>query len=596
MSSIGTMTARLALDYSDLMKGLRASSSGFSGVSRDAGSAQSHTRRLNQELSRSSGLLAQLGRGPGIAAIALGSAAGGLLARVTSTIAAVPGIALKLAADAEQTQISFEVMLGSADKAKQLLGELKAYADASPFGGMEVNEFAQQLANYNIQAQDIVPTIKQLGDIAAGDANKFRSLATAFGQVVSMGKLQGGEKNQFINAGFNPLKEISRTTGESMPDLAKRMEAGSISVQEVANALKTATTEGGLFFKMTERQAGTLAGKWSTMKDQIGNVLRELGVSLVENLDLKKWVEYVSANIGKIPLLFRNSGILLQSELLEWRIYFEELIPGFNQTMGDIGIMFASGWEAMTNNAHRFFASVKAGLQEIRNLTAVADAANKATANDPRHPSQWARTAMNWLDENASVNQSNGSTADFLFGKQQQQVPVDLKTGKPLSLFQSAARAAGPVLANQKDTMAPGTDWASSFLKDYRKGIEDFVAGPNGGVTNVDMLKQRQADLKEKLLAPSALQGTDVQLGGKLGDSFTGAGAPAKKAKADTAISKADTAISTAAMRGSAEAAKIFTGGSIAQKQLSVLERIEKALAKNKPPITPPMPGNLGVV
>ena len=581
MSSLGTMTARLALDYSDLMKGLRASSSGFSGVGRNAGSAQSHTRRLNQELSRTSGLLAQLGRGPGIAAIAIGSAAGGMLARVTGALAAVPGKALRLASNAEQTAISFEVLLGSADRAKAMLAELQAYADKSPFDLKGAADAAKNLAQMGIQAQDIMPAMKVLGDVSGGDTERFNRLAYAFGQVTSSGHLTGNELRQFTELGFNPLNLIAKATGEEMDALRKRMSEGAVSAAEVNAAFVKATSSGGQFENMIARQAETVAGKFSTMKDKATSVLRDLGKSLITSLDVKGWLDYMTAALGKIPYLFQNAGTLLKAELLNWRIYFAELVPEFSATMGDIGILMGSGWEAMAKNSNKFFASVKAGLQEIRNLTEVAGAANKATANDPRHPSQWMRTAMNWLDDNASVNNSTGSTADFLFGKLQQQVPVDLKTGKPLSLVQSAMRAANPVLANQQDAIKPGTDWASSFLKDYKKGIADAVAKPDGGIASIEALKKQQAELRNSLI-PAANLTAPFDFGGKPGDSF------AKAAAGKAGISgAADSASNSAANRHTEAAAKIMTSGIGRTKEVELLTKIEKHLANNNNPFKP---------
>ena len=211
-----------------------------------------------------------------------------------SALAAV-GFGVKLAADAEQTRISFEVMLGSAEKAKVMLSDLKAYADKSPFSGADTNEFALQLTNYGIAGDKILPTIRMLGDVAAGNKEKFAGLARAFGQMSSTGRLMGQDLNQFINAGFNPLQEIAAKTGESMTNLKKRMDDGGIASNEVEEAFRRATSEGGRFFGMTERQSKTLAGQWSTFRDGLDTTLRDIGASIAENLDLKGVLQSTSA-------------------------------------------------------------------------------------------------------------------------------------------------------------------------------------------------------------------------------------------------------------------------------------------------------------
>ena len=227
-------------------------------------------------------------------------------ATLAAAAAAAVGYGLKLAADAEQTAVSFEVMLGSAERARDMLGQLKAYADKSPFSGADTNNFAKMLLNYGISGEKILPTIRMLGDVAAGDKQKFEGLARAFGQMSSTGRLMGQDLNQFINAGFNPLQEIAAKTGESMAALKKRMEDGGIASDEVAQAFVRATSEGGRFYGMTERQSRTLSGQWSTFRDNLDTTLRDIGASVAEHLDLKgvlsstgQWLGFAGALVKK---------------------------------------------------------------------------------------------------------------------------------------------------------------------------------------------------------------------------------------------------------------------------------------------------------
>ena len=67
-----------------------------------------------------------------------------------------------------------------------------------------------------------------LGDVSQGNKERFDSLTLAFAQVGSAGKLSGQDLLQFVNAGFNPLNEISKMTGESMAELKERMSAGGV--------------------------------------------------------------------------------------------------------------------------------------------------------------------------------------------------------------------------------------------------------------------------------------------------------------------------------------------------------------------------------
>ena len=278
------------------------------------------------------------------------------------------GWGVQLHAQAEQTQIAFEVMLGSADSAKTMLADLKAYADKSPFSSIKTNEFAKQLLNYGIAGNKILPTIEMLGDVAAGDEQKFEGLARAFGQMSSTGRLMGGDLNQFINAGFNPLQEIAKKTNESMATLKKRMEDGGVSAQEVEGAFKDATSEGGRFFGMTARQSETLSGKFSTMKDAVATSLMTLGGQIAESLDFKGVLDHITSFASEVPHVFRNAGSLIQVAVLDWNIALYEFVPGSQGVMEKVGSVMNATWEASKASFGSFVQNLTSGLQEIKNL------------------------------------------------------------------------------------------------------------------------------------------------------------------------------------------------------------------------------------
>ena len=182
-----------------------------------------------------------------------------------------------VAANAERSAVAMEVLLGSADRAKSMLDQIYKLAAESPFGAAEFTQGAQVLLNFGVAAKDVLPTLSMLGDISAGDAEKLSRLTMVFGQMTAAGRLMGQDLLQMVNAGFNPLQQISAKTGESMLDLKKRMEAGGISSQEVAAAFRAATSDGGRFFGMTKRIAGTTMGVWMRLKDQVTMLAMQMG-------------------------------------------------------------------------------------------------------------------------------------------------------------------------------------------------------------------------------------------------------------------------------------------------------------------------------
>ena len=76
-----------------------------------------------------------------------------------------------------------------------------------------------------------------------------------------------------IEAGFNPLQEISQSTGESMASLYDRISKGTISIDEITASMERSTSAGGKYFQSMEKQSQTLNGQWSTAKDNFSNLL-----------------------------------------------------------------------------------------------------------------------------------------------------------------------------------------------------------------------------------------------------------------------------------------------------------------------------------
>ena len=188
---------------------------------------------------------------------------------------------LSVASSAEQTAVAFEVMLGSASQAKMMLDQIYQLGKESPFGAADFQDAGKTLLQFGVSASEVVPIISMLGDVAAGDSEKLSRLAVVFGQVSAAGRLTGGDVLQMINSGFNPLQQIAQTTGESMVELRKRMEAGGISSQEVTAAFQAATSAGGRFNGMAERIAATTGGKFSTVKDEFMMLAKTMGDTLL---------------------------------------------------------------------------------------------------------------------------------------------------------------------------------------------------------------------------------------------------------------------------------------------------------------------------
>ncbi len=217
-------------------------------------------------------------------------------------IASGIGAVTKLGMEAETTATAFEVLVGSEEKAAGLLKQLDKFAADTPFNKLQLTQNAQQMMNFGVASDKVMGYLQQLGDISGGNAERFSSLSLVFGQVSASGKLMGQDLLQFINAGFNPLKELEAMTGKSYKELQELMSKGEITFDHVAAAMANATGEGGKFHGMMEKQSQTLGVRWSTMVDTIQQKALSLFDKIAE--PLKGLLDIVNMIIPPIASVF----------------------------------------------------------------------------------------------------------------------------------------------------------------------------------------------------------------------------------------------------------------------------------------------------
>ena len=180
-------------------------------------------------------------------------------------------------AEIESLEISFQTLLGSKAKADQLFWEIRQFAVQTPMQLKDLASGAQMLLSFNVEADRVMQILRAIGDVSMGDAQKFNSLTLAFSQMSSTGKLMGQDLLQMINAGFNPLSVISEKTGKSIGVLKEEMAAGKISAEMITQAFIDATSEGGKFFNMLEKQSHGINGAISNLKGAWDDMLNDLG-------------------------------------------------------------------------------------------------------------------------------------------------------------------------------------------------------------------------------------------------------------------------------------------------------------------------------
>ncbi len=188
------------------------------------------------------------------------------------------GQMIQVRGEFENIETSLRVLLGGdSEKLSDIMSQMKEYALISPLTTKDMASALQMMIGFGIQAEDAITYLKALGDISMGDTVHFNSLALAFSQMSAAGKLMGQDLNQMINAGFNPLQQISEKTGKSIGELKDEMSKGAISAQMVQQAFIDATSAGGKFYGMAAEGAKTINGQISMLQESVDNMFNEMG-------------------------------------------------------------------------------------------------------------------------------------------------------------------------------------------------------------------------------------------------------------------------------------------------------------------------------
>lgn len=230
-------------------------------LSKKMGDADSASKNLNDGFTVLKGTMANL--------------ASQAISKVVDGFKGLVGGAVDYQKSMEYYTTSFTVMTGSADKASETVKKLADIGATTPFDMPQLADATSLLMNFGFSTDDAVDSMMMLGDISQGNADKLNTIARAYGKMNSAQKVTLETIGMMIDAGFNPLQEISEKTGESMQSLYDRVSKGKMSVDEITESMKRSTSEGGKYFQSMDAQSQTLDGRLSTLSDTVNSKLGE---------------------------------------------------------------------------------------------------------------------------------------------------------------------------------------------------------------------------------------------------------------------------------------------------------------------------------
>jgi tape measure domain-containing protein len=226
--------------------------------------------------------------------------------KVSAPLLAIGGFALRSAAQIETLGVAFESMTGSVAKSKQVVKGLISFAAKTPFQLVGIGKAAKQLLAAGVKVIDLQGKLKFLGDIAAGANVPLSDMASIFAKAKAKGKAMTEELLQLSDRGIPIIDVLSKSLGVAKGAVFDLASKGKISFSILQKAMISMSKKGGVFADQMKKQSNTLAGVWSTLKDNVGLALASLGDQLVKTFDLKNTINTVIGAIQRGTAVFVN--------------------------------------------------------------------------------------------------------------------------------------------------------------------------------------------------------------------------------------------------------------------------------------------------
>ncbi len=211
---------------------------------------------------------------------------GGILsAGVTAPLAILGGTGVKSAMQLEVFQKSLETLIGDAGDAKQVFEELYEFDTKTTFSWPSLTKATTLLAAFNVESQDLIPTLGRLGDISAAVNMNIDELAEIYGKAKVQGRLFMEDINQLSGRGIPIIQELAKQFGVTEDQVRGLVSEGKVGFADIELAFATMTNEGGRFFKMMESQTDTTQGRVMALRKEFEQVTDQIGEALLPTLD-----------------------------------------------------------------------------------------------------------------------------------------------------------------------------------------------------------------------------------------------------------------------------------------------------------------------
>lgn len=255
----------------------------------------------------------------------------------------------------EGYETNFTTLLnGDAERAKQLIKDLETLAQETPLDTAQTAKAAQDLLIYGTAVDDIIPTLKMMGDITLGNADRMGRFALAYNQMLGKGKLMAQEQNQMTEAAVPIVDIVLAHLGLTREAYEAMREQGLLAATDVKDALFAATQAGGDFY----------GGMARTMETYQGQTQRaaEIGNKTAGKLFEPFFEVYKSDVLPQLTTTLEN--------IYNWAETNQDTLRGFAESLGKIATFGLSpNWDSFTDaTITTWEESVKPTLEKVLKL------------------------------------------------------------------------------------------------------------------------------------------------------------------------------------------------------------------------------------
>lgn len=389
-------------------------------------------------------------------------------------------------AEMEQYLTSFEVMLGDVQKAKDLMSELNTMAAKTPMELTDVVSSGTLLMNYGVDSGDLIDTMTKLGDLAAGNAQKFERVSLAYGQMLAKGKVSGEELRQMTEAGVPLLQALADELGVTSGEMQDLVSKGKIGIPELNAAITSMTTGTGQFAGMMEKQSQTFSGMLSTLSDEAQQFGRDVGEE--------------AFGVAKEAL----SDLMKQID--EWKEdgTLDELKEDLGGAIGDLAHTLKDVFKWLVENREAVVAAVNAfiALKSAMAIKDVATSASKAFKDTTKNIQNLSIAAKDFAKAaapsmSAAFAGASAGTLAFLSGV--------LAVIPAIALYQDAitkaeAEARKLIGEHAEEVKALNEEMSDSIIEQQKlQGVIDEYDRIKNTVSDTKEQKEELAVLQEKL-------------------------------------------------------------------------------------------------